>query len=276
MSSGAFTTSDGTEIYYKDWGTGQAICFHHGWPLSADDWDSQMLFFLGKGYRVIAHDRRGHGRSSQTELGNDMDTYASDASQLFEYLGVTNAIHVGHSTGGGEVARYVARYGGNGRVAKAALISAITPLMLKTEANPNGLPIEVFDSFRAGMANRAQFYRDVPEGPFYGFNRPGVKAVPGIVDNWWRQGMMGATKSHYDCIKVFSETDTTEDLKSITVPVLVMHSKDDQIVPIIAAGPEAAKLLPNGVLKVYEDLPHGRPATHADIINADLLAYIES
>ena len=276
MSSGAFTTSDGTEIYYKDWGTGQAICFHHGWPLSADDWDSQMLFFLGKGYRVIAHDRRGHGRSSQTELGNDMDTYASDASQLFEYLGVTNAIHVGHSTGGGEVARYVARYGGNGRVAKAALISAITPLMLKTEANPNGLPIEVFDSFRAGMANRAQFYRDVPEGPFYGFNRPGVKAVPGIVDNWWRQGMMGATKSHYDCIKVFSETDTTEDLKSITVPVLVMHSKDDQIVPIIAAGPEAAKLLPNGVLKVYEDLPHGMPATHADIINADLLAFIES
>ena len=276
MSSGAFTTSDGTEIYYKDWGTGQAICFHHGWPLSADDWDSQMLFFLGKGYRVIAHDRRGHGRSSQTELGNDMDTYASDASQLFEYLGVTNAIHVGHSTGGGEVARDVARYGGNGRVAKAALISAITPLMLKTEANPNGLPIEVFDSFRAGMANRAQFYRDVPEGPFYGFNRPGVKAVPGIVDNWWRQGMMGATKSHYDCIKVFSETDTTEDLKSITVPVLVMHSKDDQIVPIIAAGPEAAKLLPNGVLKVYEDLPHGMPATHADIINADLLAFIES
>ena len=276
MSSGAFTTSDGTEIYYKDWGTGQAICFHHGWPLSADDWDSQMLFFLGKGYRVIAHDRRGHGRSSQTELGNDMDTYASDASQLFEYLGVTNAIHVGHSTGGGEVARYVARYGGNGRVAKAALISALTPLMLKTEANPNGLPIEVFDSFRAGMANRAQFYRDVPEGPFYGFNRPGVKAVPGIVDNWWRQGMMGATKSHYDCIKVFSETDTTEDLKSITVPVLVMHSKDDQIVPIIAAGPEAAKLLPNGVLKVYEDLPHGMPATHADIINADLLAFIES
>ena len=276
MSSGAFTTSDGTEIYYKDWGTGQAICFHHGWPLSADDWDSQMLFFLGKGYRVIAHDRRGHGRSSQTELGNDMDTYASDASQLFEYLGVTNAIHVGHSTGGGEVARYVARYGGNGRVAKAALISAITPLMLKTEANPNGLPIEVFDSFRAGMANRAQFYRDVPEGPFYGFNRPGVKTVPGIVDNWWRQGMMGATKSHYDCIKVFSETDTTEDLKSITVPVLVIHSKDDQIVPIIAAGPEAAKLLPNGVLKVYEDLPHGMPATHADIINADLLAFIES
>ena len=276
MSSGAFTTEDGTEIYYKDWGTGQAICFHHGWPLSADDWDSQMLFFLGKGYRVIAHDRRGHGRSSQTELGNDMDTYASDASQLFEYLGVTNAIHVGHSTGGGEVARYVARYGGNGRVAKAALISAITPLMLKTEANPNGLPIEVFDSFRAGMANRAQFYRDVPEGPFYGFNRPGVKTVPGIVDNWWRQGMMGATKSHYDCIKVFSETDTTEDLKSITVPVLVIHSKDDQIVPIIAAGPEAAKLLPNGVLKVYEDLPHGMPATHADIINADLLAFIES
>jgi len=271
-----FTVKDGTEIYYKDWGTGQAICFHHGWPLSADDWDSQMLFFLGKGYRVIAHDRRGHGRSSQTELGNDMDTYASDASQLFEYLGVTNAIHVGHSTGGGEVARYVARYGGNGRVAKAALISAITPLMLKTEANPNGLPIEVFDSFRAGMANRAQFYRDVPEGPFYGFNRPGVKTVPGIVDNWWRQGMMGATKSHYDCIKVFSETDTTEDLKSITVPVLVMHSKDDQIVPIIAAGPEAAKLLPNGVLKVYEDLPHGMPATHADIINADLLAFIES
>ena len=276
MSSGAFTTQDGTEIYYKDWGTGQAICFHHGWPLSADDWDSQMLFFLGKGYRVIAHDRRGHGRSSQTDLGNDMDTYASDAAQLFEHLGVTNAIHVGHSTGGGEVARYVAQYGGNGRVAKAALISAITPLMLKTEANPKGLPIEVFDGFRAGMANRAQFYRDVPEGPFYNFNRPGVKTIPGVVDNWWRQGMMGSTKAHYDCIKVFSETDTTEDLKKITVPVLVMHSEDDQIVPIVAAGPEAAKLLPNGVLKVYQGLPHGMPTTHADIINADLLAFIES
>ncbi len=268
------TMKDGTEIFYKDWGTGQPIVFHHGWPLSADDWDSQMLFFLAKGYRVIAHDRRGHGRSTQTWTGNDMDTYAADSAALATHLDLKNAIHVGHSTGGGEVARYVARYGGDGRVAKAALISAITPVMLKSDKNPGGTPIEVFDSFRAGMASRAQFYRDIPEGPFYGFNRPGAKVSQGIIDNWWRQGMMGGTKAHYDCIKVFSETDLTEDLKKITVPVLVMHSEDDQIVPFADAGPLAAKLLKNGTLKVYKDLPHGMPTTHADIINADLLAFI--
>ena len=275
MGSSSFTTKDGTEIYYKDWGQGQPIVFHHGWPLSADDWDGQMLFFLAQGYRVIAHDRRGHGRSTQTDLGNDMDTYADDVSQLVTHLGLTGAIHVGHSTGGGEVIRYVAQHGA-GRVAKAAIISAIPPLMLKTAANPGGLPMEVFDSFRAGMANRAQFYRDVPEGPFYGFNRPGAKVYPGIIDNWWRQGMMGGTKAHYDCIKVFSETDHTEDLKQITVPVLVMHSEDDQIVPFADSGPLSAKLLQNSTLKVYKDLPHGMPATHADIVNADLLAFLKT
>ena len=269
------TTQDGTSIFYKDWGSGQPIVFHHGWPLSADDWDGQMLFFLAQGYRVIAHDRRGHGRSTQTDLGNDMDTYADDVSQLVTHLGLTGAIHVGHSTGGGEVIRYVAQHGA-GRVAKAAIISAIPPLMLKTAANPGGLPMEVFDSFRAGMANRAQFYRDVPEGPFYGFNRPGAKVYPGIIDNWWRQGMMGGTKAHYDCIKVLSETDHTEDLKTITVPVLVMHSEDDQIVPFADSGPLSAKLLQKGTLKVYKDLPHGMPATHADIVNADLLAFLKA
>jgi non-heme chloroperoxidase len=272
---GVITTRDGTHIFYKDWGEGQPIVFHHGWPLSADDWDAQMLFFLNHGYRVIAHDRRGHGRSSQTDTGNDMDTYASDVAELVSHLELRHAIHVGHSTGGGEVARYVARHGAH-RVAKAALISAITPVMLKSESNPAGTPLEVFDSFRAGMANRAQFYRDIPEGPFYGFNRPGAKVYPGIIDNWWRQGMMGGTKAHYDCIKVFSETDLTEDLKKITVPVLVMHSEDDQIVPYADAGPLAAKLLPNGTLKTYKDLPHGMPATHADIINAELLAFFKS
>ncbi|MGA3228014.1 MAG: alpha/beta hydrolase [Acidobacteriaceae bacterium] len=246
MSS--ITVKDGTEIYYKDWGKGQPIVFHHGWPLSADDWDSQMLFFLLRGYRVIAHDRRGHGRSTQTDLGNDMD----------------------------EVARYVAQYGGNGRVAKAALISSITPVMVKSASNPGGLPIEFFDGFRAGMANRAQFYRDVPEGPFYGFNRPGAKVSQGVIDNWWRQGMMGGTKAQYDCIKALSETDLTDDLKKITVPVLVMHSEDDQIVPFADAGPLAAKLLKNGTLKVYQGLPHGMPTTHADQINADLLEFIKS
>ena len=276
MASGVFTTKDGTSIFYKDWGSGQPIAFHHGWPLSADDWDSQMLFFLAQGYRVIAHDRRGHGRSSQTDLGNDMDTYAADCDALFAHLGLTNAIHIGHSTGGGEVARYVARYGGEGRVAKAVLISAIPPLMLKTEANPGGLPIEVFDQFRAGMANRAQFYLDVASGPFYGFNRPGAKVVEGIVRNWWRQGMMGGAKAHYDCIKVFSETDHTEDLEAIDAPVLVMHSEDDQIVPFADSGPLSAKLLRNGMLKVYKDFPHGMPATHADVVNADILAFLKA
>ncbi len=269
------TTSDGTEIFYKDWGQGQPIMFHHGWPLSADDWDSQMLFFEAQGYRVIAHDRRGHGRSTQTDLGNDMDTYAADAAALVQHLDLSNAIHVGHSTGGGEVARYVARYGGGGRVAKAALISAITPVMIRKDSNPGGTPKEVFDSFRAGMANRAQFYIDIPTGPFYGFNRPGAKVSEGIIRNWWRQGMMGGTKAHYDCIQVFSETDLTEDLKAITVPVLVMHSEDDQIVPFADSAPLAAKLLQNGVLKVFKDLPHGMPATHADIVNAELLAFFK-
>jgi non-heme chloroperoxidase len=276
MASSIFTTKDGTEIFYKDWGTGQPIVFHHGWPLSADDWDNQMMFFLAQGYRVIAFDRRGHGRSTQTDLGNDMDTYAADSAALVEHLDLKNAIHIGHSTGGGEVARYVARYGGNGRVAKAVLISAIPPVMIKKAGNPGGLPIEVFDGFRKGMANRAQFYRDIAEGPFYGYNRPGAKVSAGIIDNWWRQGMMGGTKAHYDCIKVFSETDHTEDLKVITVPVLVMHSEDDQIVPFADAGPLAAKLLKNGTLKVYQGLPHGMPTTHADIINADVLAFLKA
>ena len=270
------TVKDGTEIYYKDWGTGQPIVFHHGWPLSADDWDNQMLFFLLRGYRVIAHDRRGHGRSTQTDLGNDMDTYAADSAALVEHLDLKDAIHVGHSTGGGEVARYVARYGGNGRVAKAALISSITPVMIKSATNPGGSPMEYFDAFRAGMATRSQFYRDVPEGPFYGFNRPGAKVSQGMIDNWWRQGMMGGTKAQYDCIKALSETDHTEDLKAITVPVLVMHSEDDQVVPFSDAGPLAAKLLQHGTLKVYQGMPHGMPTTHADIINADLLEFIKS
>jgi non-heme chloroperoxidase len=269
-------TKDGTEIFYKDWGKGQPIVFHHGWPLSADDWDNQMMFFLSKGYRVIAHDRRGHGRSSQTFSGNDMDTYAADVAELVTALGLTNAIHIGHSTGGGEVTRYVAQHG-NGRVAKAALISAIPPVMVKSEKNPGGTPIEAFDGYRTALAaNRAQFYVDVPAGPFYGFNRPGAKVSQGVIDNWWRQGMMGGAKAHYDCIKVFSETDHTEDLKKITVPVLVMHSEDDQIVPFADSGPLSAKLLKNATLKVFKDLPHGMPTTHAEIINADLLAFIKS
>lgn len=277
MASSTFTTSDGTEIYYKDWGArdAQPIVFHHGWPLSADDWDAQMLFFLAEGYRVIAYDRRGHGRSTQTDLGNDMDTYADDSAQLVEHLDLRNAIHVGHSTGGGEVIRYVARHA-DGRVAKAAIISAIPPVMIKKESNPGGTPIEVFDGFRAAMANRAQFYRDVPEGPFYGYNRPGAKIDQGVIDNWWRQGMMGGTKAHYDCIKVFSETDHTEDLKAITLPVLVMHSEDDQIVPFAVSGPLAVKLLQNGMLIVYKDYPHGMPTTHAAVINADLLTFFRA
>ena len=269
-------TKDGTEIYHKDWGTGQPIVFHHGWPLSADDWDAQMMFFVLKGFRVIAHDRRGHGRSTQTSGGNDMDTYAADVAELVTALKLTNAIHVGHSTGGGEVARYVAQHG-NGRVAKAALISAITPVMVKSASNPGGLPIEVFDGFRSALvANRAQSYLDIASGPFYGFSKPGAKISEGAIRNWWRQGMMGGAKAHYDCIKAFSETDHTEDLKKIDVPVLVMHSEDDQIVPFAAAGPLAAKLLKHGTLKVYQGFPHGMPTTNADVINADLLAFIKS
>jgi non-heme chloroperoxidase len=269
------TTKDGAKIFYKDWGKGQPIVFSHGWPLSGDDWDGQMLYFGNLGYRVIAHDRRGHGRSDQTWGGNDMDTYADDLAELFEKLDLKDAIMVGHSTGGGEVARYLGRHGSK-RVAKAALISAITPLMLKTEKNPLGTPIEVFDGLRAALAaNRAQFYKDITM-PFYGFNRPGAKISEGIREHWWLQGMVGSIKGHYDCIKVFSETDTTEDLKKIDIPVLVMHSEDDQIVPIAAAGPAAAKLLKHATLKVYKDFPHGMPTTHADVINADLLAFIKA
>ncbi|RWD39868.1 alpha/beta hydrolase [Mesorhizobium sp.] len=272
-----FITEDGTEIFYKDWGTGQPIVFHHGWPLSADDWDNQMLFFLDKGYRVIAHDRRGHGRSTQTATGNEMETYAADVAALVAHLDVKNAVHIGHSTGGGEVARYVARYGGEGRVAKAVLIGAVPPIMLKTDSNPGGLPIEVFDGFRAALvANRAQFYRDVPAGPFYGFNREGAKVSQGAVDNWWRQGMMGGAKAHYDCIEAFSETDFTEDLKKIDVPVLIMHGDDDQIVPIGDSALLAAELVKHGTLKVYKGLPHGMCTTHPEIINPDLLAFIQS
>ncbi|MDG4886993.1 MULTISPECIES: alpha/beta hydrolase [unclassified Mesorhizobium] len=275
--SGTITTNDGTQIYYKDWGTGQPVVFHHGWPLSSDDWDAQMLFFLSKGYRVIAHDRRGHGRSSQTDTGNEMDTYAADVTALVAHLDLKNAIHVGHSTGGGEVARYVARYGSGGRVAKAVLIGAVPPIMLKTDANPDGLPIEVFDGFRSALTtNRAQFFRDVPAGPFYGFNRPGATVSEGVVDNWWRQGMMGGAKPHYDCIKAFSETDFTEDLKKIDVPVLVMHGDDDQIVPIADSALLAIKLLKKGELKVYKGLPHGMATTHAEVINADLLAFFQA
>ncbi|ESZ17841.1 alpha/beta fold hydrolase [Mesorhizobium sp. L48C026A00] len=271
-----FTTQDGTEIFYKDWGTGQPIVFHHGWPLSADDWDNQMLFFLDKGYRVIAHDRRGHGRSTQTATGNEMDTYAADVAALVAHLDLKNAVHIGHSTGGGEVARYVARYGGEGRVAKAVLIGAVPPIMLKTDSNPGGLPIEVFDGFRAALvANRAQFYRDVPAGPFYGFNREGAKVSQGAVDNWWRQGMMGGAKAHYDCIEVFSETDFTEELTKIDVPVLIMHGDDDQIVPIADSALLAAELVRHGTLKVYKGLPHGMCTTHPEIINPDLLAFIQ-
>ncbi|MER9348087.1 alpha/beta hydrolase [Mesorhizobium sp. M0227] len=275
--SGTITTKDGTQIYYKDWGTGQPVVFHHGWPLSSDDWDAQMLFFLSQGYRVIAYDRRGHGRSTQTDIGNEMDTYAADVAELAAHLGLKNAIHVGHSTGGGEVARYVAQYGAGGRVAKAVLIGAVPPIMLKTAANPDGLPIEVFDGFRSAQAaNRAQFFRDIPSGPFYGFNRPGAEVSQGVIDNWWRQGMMGGTKAHYDCIKAFSETDFTEDLKAIDVPVLVVHGDDDQIVPIADSALLTIKLLKKGELKVYKGFPHGMATTHADVINADLLAFFKA
>ncbi|WP_293376650.1 alpha/beta hydrolase [Phenylobacterium sp.] len=272
-----FTTQDGVRIYYKDWGTGQPIVFHHGWPLSADDWDAQMMFFVERGFRVIAHDRRGHGRSTQTSSGNDMDTYAADVDQLSKHLKLEGAVHIGHSTGGGEVARYVARYGTTNRVAKAVLVSAVPPIMLKSAANPGGLPIEVFDSFRTALAtNRAQFFRDVPTGPFYGFNRPGAKVSPGVIDNWWRQGMMGGAKAHYDCIKAFSETDFTGDLKAIDVPTLVMHGEDDQIVPFADAGPLSAKLLRKATIKFYPGLPHGMCTTNPEIINPDLLAFIKA
>jgi non-heme chloroperoxidase len=269
------TTKDGVTIFYKDWGTGQPIVFSHGWPLSADDWDNQMMFFLNRGYRVIAHDRRGHGRSSQPGTGHDMDHYADDLAALTEHLDLKNAIHVGHSTGGGEVTRYIGCHGEN-RVAKAVLISAVPPLMVKTPANPAGQPKEVFDGLQAALAaNRSQFYLDLPTGPFYGYNRPGAKPSQGIIQNWWRQGMMGGIKAHYDGIVAFSQTDFTEDLKKFTVPTLVMHSEDDQIVPYVAAGPLSAKLVKGSVFKTYKNFPHGMPTTEADTINADLLVFIK-
>ena len=272
------TTRDGTNIFYKDWGRrdAQPIVFHHGWPLSADDWDNQMLFFLGKGYRVIAHDRRGHGRSTQTSGGHDMDTYAADVAALTDALDLKNAVHIGHSTGGGEAAHYVAR-AKPGRVAKLVLVSAVPPVMVKSEKNPGGLPLEIFDGLRTTLAaNRAQFYIDFSSGPFYGFNRPGAKPIQGLIENWWRQGMMGAANAHYECIKAFSETDFTEDLKKITVPVLVAHGTDDQIVPIADSARLSIKLLKHGTLKTYEGLPHGMLATHPDTLNPDLLAFIQS
>ena len=268
------TTKDGVEIFYKDWGSGQPIVFSHGWPLSGDDWDAQMMFFRNRGYRVIAHDRRGHGRSTQVDGGHDMDHYAADLAAVTQHLDLRNAIHVGHSTGGGEVVHYTARH--QDRVSKAAIISAVPPLMVKTDANPKGLPKAVFDDLQAQLAaNRSKFYRDLPEGPFYGFNRPGVKSQESTIANWWRQGMMGGAKAHYDGIVAFSQTDFTEDLKKITVPVLVMHSEDDQIVPYVASGPNSAKLLKNGTLKTYKDFPHGMITTQAEVINAELLAFIK-
>ncbi|GAB3336304.1 alpha/beta fold hydrolase [Chromohalobacter beijerinckii] len=272
------TTRDGTNVFYKDWGAkdAQPIVFHHGWPLSADDWDSQMLFFLSQGYRVIAFDRRGHGRSDQTDTGNDMDTYASDTTELVNALDLKDAVHIGHSTGGGVVARYVARAESD-RVAKAVLMGAVTPLMLQTSANPEGTPKEVFDGFRSTLAtNRAQFFKDIPAGPFYGFNRDGAEVSQGLIDNWWRQGMEGGAKAQYDSIEAFSETDFTDDLQAITIPVLVMHGEDDQIVPIAASAHKAVKLLPNGTLKTYPDLSHGMFATHPDQINTDLLEFIQA
>lgn len=270
------TTKDGVEIFYKDWGSGQPIVFSHGWPLSADDWDAQMMFFLGKGFRVIAHDRRGHGRSSQVADGHDMDHYADDLAALTEKLNLKDAVHVGHSTGGGEVVRYIARHG-EARVAKGCIIAAVPPLMVQTPGNPGGLPQEVFDGFQAQTAtNRAQFFYDVPAGPFYGYNRPGATPQPGVIWNWWRQGMMGSIKAHHDGVVAFSQTDFTEDLKKINVPVLVMHGDDDQIVPYADSGPLSAKLLPKGILKTYPGFPHGMPTTHAPTINDDLLAFIQS
>jgi len=275
---GMITVSDGTEIFYKDWGKrdAQPIVFHHGWPLSADDWDAQMLFFLAKGYRVVAHDRRGHGRSTQTDTGNEMDTYAADVIALAKALDLKNAVHIGHSTGGGEVAHYVAR-AEKGRVAKAVLMSAVPPVMVKSEKNPGGTPIEAFDDLRTQLAaNRSDFYLAIASGPFYSFNRPGAKPSQGAIQNWWRQGMMGGAKAHYDCIKAFSETDFTDDLKKIDVPVLVMHGDDDQIVPIADAAMLSSKILKNATLKVYKGFPHGMLTTHADTINEDLLSFIKS
>jgi non-heme chloroperoxidase len=270
------TVKDGTTIYYKDWGSGQPIVFSHGWPLSADDWDTQMLFFLKHGYRVIAHDRRGHGRSSQTGDGHDMDHYADDLAALTEHLNLKDAIHVGHSTGGGEVVRYLGRHG-ESRVAKAAILSAVPPLMVKTAANPNGLPKQVFDDLQAQLAaSRTKFYYDLASGPFYGYNRPGAKVSEAVIRNWWRQGMMGGAKAHYDGIVAFSQTDFTEDLKKITVPVLVMHGDDDQIVPYADSAPLSANLLKNGTLKTYKGFPHGMPTTEADMINNDLLAFFKA
>ncbi|WP_372353051.1 alpha/beta fold hydrolase [Pararhizobium sp. BT-229] len=278
MTNEYVTVQDGTQIFFKDWGPkdGQPIVFHHGWPLSGDDWDNQMLFFLSKGYRVIAHDRRGHGRSSQVSDGHDMDHYAADVAAVVKHLDLRNAIHVGHSTGGGEAAHYVARHG-KGRVAKLVLIGAVPPIMVKTPANPGGLPIEVFDGLRAALAaNRSQFYVDLSSGPFYGFNRPGAEVQQAVVQNWWRQGMAGGAKAHYEGIKAFSETDFTEDLKMIEVPTLVMHGDDDQIVPIADSALLSAKLLKNSTLKVYKGLPHGMATTHADVINADLLSFFKA
>ena len=270
------TVKDGTTIYYKDWGSGQPIVFSHGWPLSADDWDTQMLFFLKHGYRVIAHDRRGHGRSSQPGEGHDMDHYADDLAALTTHLDLKDAIHVGHSTGGGEVVRYLGRHG-ESRVARAAILSAVPPLMVKTAANPNGLPKQVFDDLQAQLAaSRTKFYYDFASGPFYGYNRPGAKVSEAVIRNWWRQGMMGGAKAHYDSIVAFSQTDFTEDLKKITVPVLVMHGDDDQIVPYADSAPLSAKLLKNGTLKTYKGFPHGMPTTEADMINNDLLAFFKA
>jgi non-heme chloroperoxidase len=273
---GMITTADGTQIFYKDWGSGQPIVFSHGWPLSSDDWDIQMLFFLERGYRVIAHDRRGHGRSTQTGDGHDMDHYADDLAALTAYLDLKDAVHVGHSTGGGEVVHYIARHG-EGRVAKAALISAVPPLMVQTDANPGGLPKSVFDDYQTQLAaNRPEFYRAVASGPFYGYNRPGVQSSEAIIENWWRQGMMGGAKAHYDGVVAFSQTDFTDDLKKISVPVLVMHSEDDQIVPYADSAPLSAELLQAGILKTYSGFPHGMPTTQAETINADLLDFLRS
>ncbi|EGL62177.1 alpha/beta hydrolase fold containing protein [Agrobacterium sp. ATCC 31749] len=280
MTQNFVTTKDGVEIFYKDWGPkdAQPIVFHHGWPLSSDDWDTQMLFFVNQGYRVVAHDRRGHGRSAQVSEGHDMDHYAADAAAIFQHLDLRNTVHIGHSTGGGEVARYVAKYGQpQGRVAKAVLVSAVPPLMVKTAGNPGGTPIEVFDGFRAALAaNRAQFFLDVASGPFYGFNREGAKVSQGVINNWWRQGMMGSAKAHADGIKAFSETDQTEDLKAITVPTLVTQGDDDQVVPYKDASELQAKLLKNSTIKIYKGFPHGMLTTHAEVINPDLLAFIKS
>jgi non-heme chloroperoxidase len=275
MTTSFVRTKDGVDIFYKDWGSGTPIVFSHGWPLSSDDWDAQMMYFVQRGFRVVAHDRRGHGRSTQVGFGHDMDHYADDLAAVVQHLDLKGAIHVGHSTGGGEVVRYLARHG-QSRAAKAVLIAAVPPIMVKTAANPGGLPKDVFDGIQQQVAtNRAQFYRDLPAGPFYGFNRPGVKPQEGIIQNWWRQGMMGGAKAHYDGVVAFSQTDFTDDLKKITLPVLVQHGDDDQIVPYADSGVLSARLLPHGTLKTYKGFPHGMPTTQADVINADILAFIK-